>query len=119
MTTKRDKEILKGKIRNIGDLPGKIIQDYTSGGSAFYISFTDGTWVELDAVNDWEGCAEIEINNQIKYVRDYQALERLGIVTEEMILEIQDQERKAHDRSIQRKEKKEYERLRQKFERKL
>ena len=116
MTTKRDKEILKGKIRNIGDLPGKIIQDYTSSGHVFYISFTDGTWVELDAVNDWEGCPKIEINEQIKYVRNYHALEQFGILTEEMILEIQDQERKAHDRRIQRQEKKEYERLRKKFE---
>lgn len=107
---------MKGYITQIEDLVGKTVDKVLERGSDLLLRFDDKTWTVLESrVEPYEGSCDTPTIKNKAYIGLWEQKD-LGIITPEEFAELSLKASKAHNRSIIRREKQEYERLKAKFE---
>lgn len=115
MATKLEKKLLEKKLKNWGETEGKTIVKFRISGNHILCSFTDGTWIELEAAEAYD-CVEICLTgNDIYNIYD---LKELGLVTDEEIKINFEAKEKSRKDMREREDRRLYNILREKFEKK-
>lgn len=116
MATKLEKKLLEKKLKNWGKTEGKTIVKFRISGTHILCSFTDGTWIELEASEGYDNCIEIGLTGNDIY--DIYDLKELGLVTDEEIKINYEAKEKSWKAMREREDRRLYNILREKFEKK-
>ena len=115
MATKLEKELLAVRVKNIKDVEGKTINKVSISGSRFLCSFTDGTWFGLESYEGYDRCIDMEVIDNIGNIYDFK---ELGLTTDDAIKTMREASDRAWNAARLREDRKLYNELRKKFEKK-
>jgi hypothetical protein len=103
-------------IKKIEDAAGRTISKAAidSDDEKIAIRFTDDSVIGFQIMG-YGDCGCIEICGETHLNRDYRLLIELGLMSEEEWIEKEKEERKAWEKSVEDKQRREYERLKAKF----